>query len=698
MQRRTDIEGLRAVAVLAVLLFHAGVPSLAGGYVGVDVFFVVSGFLITSLLVSEREAEGSISLGAFYSRRIRRLLPVSALVAVITLVTAYVWLEPLRVRTLINDVFGVATFSSNFVFAQRGADYLQSTLPPSPLQHYWSLAVEEQFYIVWPVIVAVLCLGAASARQIRMRVGALAAIITVVSFVACMMLMETSQPWAFFSPHTRAFELSLGALVAVIPMLTSRMSRIITAFAAWLGLGGIIACIALFDERTTFPGPWAMAPVIATALVLRGGSVTVWAPNVLLKFSPLQWMGSRSYSAYLWHWPILIIAAPALNRTLSVADGLVCLVITLALSELSFRFIENPVRRNIAIRGLRAFALAVSLIAVVSGSAVLARNNPPATDSGVTATTPTLVTATTLPDSVTTTTIVPVAPELPALGQPIDAVVEAVKASGLPSNLEPSLQAALGDQPTIYSNNCHASFSATRPKKCEFGDLASSTVIGLYGDSHAAQWFHTFEDIAKKRGWKFITYTKRGCPPADIPTYSKVLGKVYNECAPWRKNVLEQMTADGVSVVFVAHFDRLLSASTRIPMWQKEWRTGLQGTINALKERSIVPVLMEDTPYPGQDIPTCLSRHYTNVQLCTPSIGSAYRPDMEEMLRDFDAAGEHVLWVNNWFCSTKGCPAVVGNILVYRDDNHMTVSYSRFVAPLLESAIADFVEWYSRTS
>ena len=158
------------------------------------------------------------------------------------------------------------------------------------------------------------------------------------------------------------------------------------------------------------------------------------------------------------------------------------------------------------------------------------------------------------------------------------------------------------------------------------------------------------------------------------------------------------MTADGVSVVFVAHFDRLLSASTRIPMWQKEWRIGLQGTISALKERSIVPVLMEDTPYPGQDIPTCLSRHYTNVQLCTPSLGSAYRPDMEEMLRDFDTAGEHVLWVNNWFCTTQACPAVVGNILVYRDDNHMTVSYSRFVAPLLESAIADFVEWYSRTS
>lgn len=698
MQRRTDIEGLRAVAVAAVLLFHAGVPGLAGGYVGVDVFFVVSGFLITSLLVSERESEGSISLGSFYSRRIRRLLPVSALVAIATLVASYIWLEPLRVRTLITDVFGVATFSSNFVFASRGADYLQSSLPPSPLQHYWSLAVEEQFYIVWPVVIALVCLGAASSAAIRRRIGVLAFVVTIASFTACMILMESSQPWAFFAPHTRAFELSLGALVAVLPMFTSRVSRAVTACAAWLGLAGIFLCIAMFDERTKFPGPWAVAPVVATALVLRGGTVTSWAPNVILKFSPFQWLGSRSYSAYLWHWPILIIAAPALNKTLTVSDGLMCIAVTLVLSEISFRLIENPIRRNIAIRGLRAGALAVSLIAVVSGSAVLARNNPPATDAGVTATTPTLNTPTTIPNVSPSTTVVPVAPELPSQGQPVDAVVQALKSSGLPSNLDPSLQAALGDQPTIYSNNCHASFSATKPKKCEYGDKNSPVVIGLYGDSHAAQWFHTFEEVSKKRGWKFITYTKRGCPPAEIPTYSKVLGKVYNECAPWRKNVLEQMKVDGVSVVFIAHFDRLLSASTRIPMWQKEWRAGLQGTIDALKALSIVPVLMEDTPYPGQDIPTCLSRNYTNIQLCTPSMGSAYRPDMEEMLRDFDTAGEHVLWVNNWFCGTNACPTVVGNILVYRDDNHMTVSYSRFVAPLLESSIADFVEWYSRTS
>ena len=699
VKRRTDIEGLRAIAVLAVLLFHAGVPGVSGGYVGVDVFFVVSGFLITSLLVAERNGTGSVSLGDFYARRIRRILPVSGLVAVSTLMASWIWLEPLRLRGTANDVLAVATFSSNFVFASRGADYLQSALPPSPLQHYWSLAVEEQFYIVWPALIALACLGASQQSRfgIRLRVGLVATLTTVSSFVACMVLMNSSQPWAFFSPHTRAFELSIGALLAIIPVASTAIIRHTTAALAWVGFGGIIASVALFSEKTTFPGPWALVPVCATALLLYGGNAAKWSPNILLRLSPFQWLGSRSYSAYLWHWPILIIAAPALGRTLSVQDGLVCLVIALTLSELSYRLVENPVRRNGHIKGLRSVVLAVSLIAIVSGSAVLARNNPPSMSAGVTATVPSLLSTATSTPNMSTTTSIPVAPELPGLSAPIDAIVQAMSATGLPGNITPTLQGAVADIPTIYGNNCHVGFSAIRPKKCEYGNLESPVVIGLYGDSHAAQWFPAFEKIAIKRNWKLITYTKRGCPPADIPVFSKVLGKVYNECIPWRQNVLKQMVADGVKVVFVAHFDRLLSASTRIPMWQKEWREGLQATIDALKARSITPILMEDTAYPGQDIPTCLSRHYTNVQLCSPILSAAYRDDMTQMLTDFDAAGEQVVWTHQWLCTDAGCPTVVGNILVYRDDNHLTGTYASFIAPLLDEAIAPVVEWYAQS-
>lgn len=492
MKRRTDIEGLRAVAVLAVLLFHAEVPGVGGGYVGVDVFFVVSGFLITSLLVAEKTNTGTVSLGAFYARRARRILPVSALVAVASLLASWIWLEPLRLRSLSHDVLAVALFSSNFVFANRGADYLQSALPPSPLQHYWSLAVEEQFYVVWPALVMLVCIGVGTQtmRNVRLRVGITSGIAAVVSFIACMTLMNTSQPWAFFSPHTRAFELAIGALVAVAPIGVSITVVRMNAALAWCGLAGIIATVTLFSETTTFPGPWALAPVMATAFLLRGGNATSWSPDALLRLSPMQWLGSRSYSAYLWHWPVLIIAAAALDKKLSVFEGLVCLMMSLALSEFSYRCVENPVRRNHNIVGIRALVLSVSLIAVVSGSAVLAQNNQPSLDGGTAATAPTLIaeSSTTIDSSVSTTTI-PTEPELPGPSTPIDAIVQAMTATGLPSNITPKIQSALNDMPIIYSNNCHAGFSTIRPKNCVYGDAASSTVIGLYGDSHAAEWF-----------------------------------------------------------------------------------------------------------------------------------------------------------------------------------------------------------------
>jgi hypothetical protein len=512
-------------------------------------------------------------------------------------------------------------------------------------------------------------------------------------------MMDSSQPWAFFSPHTRAFELAAGALIAVVPMMTMKWARSASAIAAWCGLLGIVVTVVQFDERTRFPGPWALVPVLATIVVLRGGNATSWAPVALLRLSPFQWLGSRSYSAYLWHWPILIVVAAAFNRELSVIDGLVCTAIALGLSEFSFRFIENPIRHNITFRGLRAVALATAIIALVAGAGLIARNNPPAMTVGPDAATPNVIGNTTLPTGLaaTTTTLVPTAPNLPSRGEPVPAIVEAASMTGLPGNLTPSLQRALSDMPIIYNNNCHAGFSAIRPKNCVFGNETSPIVVGLYGDSHAAQWFPAFEKVAIKRNWKLITYTKRGCPPAEIPTFSSVLGKVYKECAPWRRNVLDQMVTDGVQVVFVAQFERLLSASTRKPMWQKEWREGLQGTVTELESRGIKPVLMEDTPYPGQNVPTCLSRSYTNIQQCSPSVRVAYRDDMNEMLVDFDRAGQQVLWVRNWFCITTSCPTVVGNVLVYRDDNHMTVSFASLIAPLLDAATFEFVDWYSRT-
>ena len=704
VQRRTDIEGLRAVAVALVLLFHAGVPGVEGGYVGVDVFFVVSGFLITSLMLAEREETGRVSLSGFYSRRIRRILPMSSLVAVATLVASWVWLEPLRIRSLAVDVLASAGFSSNFVFASRGADYLTSTLPPSPLQHFWSLAVEEQFYVVWPALVVLVCAGVGAGRpaMVRSRVALLSMVTVVASFVACTAQMNSSQVLAFYRPHTRAFELAAGALLACAPVVGGRMVRIAESFLAWCGLAVIVGCAFLFDSTTRFPGPWAAVPVAATVLLLRGGDTTNWAPDAVLRFAPFQWLGARSYSAYLWHWPVLVVAAAAVGSELTVVEGLVCLAMALALSELSWRVLEEPVRRRRDIVGPRAFALGAAMLLVVAGAGAAVRARPPALSVGPAATTPTLeVTTTSVPavDSTdpSATTTVATTPTLPAAAATIQPVADALYGMNVPPNLSPSLSGALGDQPVIYGNGCHANFSETTPKDCVFGDPTSPVVVGLYGDSHAAQWFPAFEKVAIKNKWRLVTYTKRGCPPIDVAVYSKVLGKVYTECGPWRRNVEKKMVADGVKVVFVAAFDRLLDAETRIPIWQKPWRDGLRTTFTTLRAAGITPVLVEDTPYPNRDVPTCLSANRSSVTGCNITVGAGFRPDMVEMREDFAREGLPLLRTRQWFCTTTQCPVIVGNLLVYRDDNHMTVSWSRFVAPLLDSAIVPFVDWYART-
>jgi len=693
--KRRDIEGLRAIAVGIVLLYHAGFSWMQGGYIGVDVFFVISGFLITSLLVREREDTGRISLSNFYSRRARRILPMSAVVVVATLIASLRWLEPLRRESLGVDAIGTATFSSNLIFADRGADYLQASLPPSPLQHYWSLAVEEQFYLVWPALIILVTLGV---RHTRLKVGITSGVVAVASFIACMALMDSAPAWAFFSPHTRAFELAIGALLAVLPMTRHQIARTAEVSASWIAVIAILVVAVLFDDSIRFPGPWALLPVVLTAIAIRGGDAT-YGPTWLLRAPPMQWLGSRSYSAYLWHWPVLILAEAARGEKLTLAQASACLVISLALSELSFRFIENPLHINKKIVGLRALSLAASLLVVVVGSGMLMRNNPPVLASTDIIDAPTLTTTTTTPsptESTTTIPAVPTAPTLPPITRAIPPVIESLTIKRVPQNLTPTLGRVYLDEPEIYKNNCHVNFGSTQPKDCVYGNPDSTKVVGLYGDSHAAQWFPALKLAAEQNDWKLIVYTKRGCPPANILTYSSVLGQTYTQCGDWRKNVKKKMRADGVKVVLVVHFDRLLSASNQLPIWQKDWRDGLQTTIKELRRIGAEPVLFADTPYPGRDVPTCLSSNINNVQQCTLAVSESFREDIAEVRSDLSIENNvALLQTRDWFCNKTVCPPIVGNILVYRDDNHITTTYAEFLAPLLASTLNPTIDWFT---
>jgi peptidoglycan/LPS O-acetylase OafA/YrhL len=340
---RPDVEGLRAVAILLVVLFHAGVPRVTGGFVGVDVFFVLSGFVITGLLLREHASSGRTRVLSFYGRRSRRILPAATLVIVVTVLAAYHWLGFLTGNDTARVGRTASLFFSNFYFIHTGTNYLASQAPPSPLQNYWSLSVEEQFYIVYPALF-ILAGKCWKEVDIRRKLLVLLPCIIVASLALSIHQTSTNAITAFFSPATRGWELALGALVAVASPQLSKIPEAAAMWMSWVGVAGIGLAAFLYNSATAYPGSAALLPVCATALVVASGTARpLMGAERLLRLPPFQWMGKLSYSLYLWHWPILIIAAQYAGHSLSVGDNLLWLTAALGLSVLSFFLVENPI-------------------------------------------------------------------------------------------------------------------------------------------------------------------------------------------------------------------------------------------------------------------------------------------------------------------------------------------------------------------
>ncbi|MGC1237399.1 MAG: acyltransferase [Acidimicrobiales bacterium] len=361
---RPDIQALRALAVALVVLYHADIPGVHGGFLGVDVFFVVSGFVITNVLLRERASKGTTSLPGFYARRIRRILPAATVVLIATVFATYHWLSYITGAANADDAKYVAVFVGNFHFATLGTQYFTATQPPSTLQQFWSLAVEEQFYLVWPVLFLLLTLP----WKVLSPVVRLISVLTVVIGLSlAWSIIETSQNevWAFFSPLTRAWELALGALLAVLgPHLRGRSPRIGVALAS-VGVIGVLLSTWYYTSSTSWPGSAVIAPVVATGLIIAGGSLR--KPESfgrLMNLPPLQWLGNISYSLYLVHWPVIAIAMQYSFAPLPLHSEIELVAISVSLAAALYYAIENPIRRSrwLAQHRLVTFAMGAVLI------------------------------------------------------------------------------------------------------------------------------------------------------------------------------------------------------------------------------------------------------------------------------------------------------------------------------------------------
>ena len=719
------IEGIRGIAVLAVLWFHVGLPVAGGGFTGVDIFFVVSGFLITGLLLREHAQTGRIDLGRFYSRRMRRILPAALVTITVTVVLAAVFLAPLQVPSIAQDGAASALSIGNIRFALQSTDYFAET-DVSPFRHFWSLGVEEQFYLIWPGLLIV----ALGTLRSRLKVGLLMAGLLVASLAFAIWLTDVIEPWAFYSLPSRIWQLALGGLLAVVlasgrkvPGRLGRPIRWLATPISWLGLAALAAAFVIIDPATPYPGIWGLLPAGgAAALLVAGGHGLGTA--ALLGWPPLRFVGRISYSLYLWHWPILVLPVLAIGKPLPLEARLGLGALSVLVGAVSWRLIEEPFwhgslstfRPRPVLATAVASAIAVAVLAVGIGEGSLAQVRAPGAEPVAqlaaiasllmpTAESPAGQGGTTTPapavepsgeagaPPAATPSAAPVPSDSagPTLGPPptieplpIPSGDPVVHPWALPAGLQPPLVIARDDKEALIADGCFSSLKGSAPKDCIFGDPAGTFTVALVGDSHASHWFPAIERIATANGWRLITFVKASCVFVDLPIFSPLLKREYTECEAWRPLVVQRLIEEQPDLVIVAS-DRWLPPVNKLDEDPTRQGEAMARLLRQIPGRIAV---LADTPAAAVDVPVCLSANLDDITRCATSrLDALGRQHLIRERTAAQAANATLVDLTSAICPDDPCEPVVRGMIVYRDDHHLTATFAASLAGYLEAAL-----------
>jgi peptidoglycan/LPS O-acetylase OafA/YrhL len=684
---RADLQGLRALAVLLVALNHAGVGFLRGGYVGVDVFFVLSGFLITGLLLQGAARTGHVSFRNFYARRVRRILPAAALTLATTTIVANELLNYVRAKEVAWDSFWASLFAANIRFAHEGANYFAQGQPPSPDQHYWSLAVEEQFYLVWPALLAITLFGVILLRrrrtgavrggdissEARLRLLAVIAVLGAASLAWSIHDTNTLPAAAYFSTRARGWELALGALLAVAAPTLERIPGSLRVAMGWIGIVGIAVAAVEFSAATPFPGYEALLPTLATALVIASGmGRRAKGPSTekVLAVSPLRYVGDRSYTFYLWHWPALIIAMLYVGHQLGVGMNMLILLGAFLLSIVTYGLFENPIRR--ARWNLRSSALLVPVsVATVMLVTVLTLSSVDAK----------IARAERASASVAKSGHAIFSTPAQRLGShPLKSVVKAVRAAKrgakLPSPLTPALS-DLDKEAYQFPSGCVPTSTQTSSPLCKLGDASASKTMVVFGDSHAQMYMPTVLAMAQHDGWSVTPLVKSGCFP------SAWLGKGYPgtssvtlaQCHAWFQWAKGQAKTLHPNVVLMAGCCGGASGSTL-----KATKVGYSAVAAAVKGSTEATILVADDDGVKKQPVDCLLAAHATMKTCTTTWNSTRFASNNALAKLARSKKFDYLDTRGWYCDRFKCPFVVGHTVVYRDTGHLTQTYAKQVA------------------